>query len=88
MPRWAGTSLDSMLPPYGPLEDKKPILPQDVLGTSCQFLYTWQNIALWSQPYFSINESIFGLPATMSDCYKRRRPFQGKQSLPQPRLAA
>lgn len=24
----------------------------------------------------------------MSDCYKSRRPFQGKQSLPQPRLAA
>ena len=37
-----------------------------------------QNISLWSHPCFSINKGIFGLLATMSECYKRGWAFQDK----------
>lgn len=76
--RKRGPEKRAALPRRAPEKIRSPGFLRMCSEPSRWLLRACQNISLWSHPCFSINKGIFGLLATMSECYKRGRAFQDK----------
>lgn len=81
-PRWKTRAAPS--PQRAPYEIRNPSFLRMCSEPSRWLLWTCQNISVWSHPCFSINKSIFGLLATISECYKRDLPSKVNSPSPPP----
>lgn len=81
-PRWKKRAAPS--PQRAPYEIRNPSFLRMCSEPSRWLLWTCQNISVWSHPCFSINKSIFGLLATISECYKRDLPSKVNSPSPPP----
>lgn len=81
-PRWKKRAAPS--PQRAPYKIRNPSFLRMCSEPSRWLLWTCQNISVWSHPCFSINKSIFGLLATISECYKRDLPSKVNSPSPPP----
>lgn len=81
-PHWKKRA--ALSPQWAPYEIRNPSFLRICSEPSRWLLWTCQNISVWSHPCFSINKSIFGLLATISECYKRGLPSKVNSPSPPP----